>query len=305
MFLGLLLAAVVLDPFDRGLLGGPVRGVAEQGPRTANASRARDPAFDGAIFGNSHIQLVDPDALRAATGIAFVSLIVPGTGPREQLTLIDYFLRARTRPPRSVVLGLDGAWCTQDPALPIEYPFPFWLYDPSPFAFIKGLVRYSTLEHMTKAVEMALGRASRARPNGYWNYARDRPLNTEPSALLSKEPDTPPVNETGRFPALDRLGERLERLSPEVAVVLVRPPVYITVLPRPGTSLQRSEADCLAATRRLLSVHARSALVDLRIDRPEARQVENWFDHTHYQEPLARLLESEIEGAINGLTGSR
>lgn len=282
-----------------------MRGVAEQGPRTADASRARDPAFDGAIFGNSHIQLVDPDALRGATGISFVSLIVPGTGPREQLTLIDYFLRARTRPPLSIVLGLDGSWCTQDPDLPIEYPFPFWLYDPSPLAFVKGLVRFSTLEHLTKTVQLAFGLTPRGRPNGYWNYARDRPWYTEPlTEQLKQEQDTTPLNETGRFPAFDQLGRRLAALPAETAVILVRPPVYITALPAPGSTLQRSEADCLAATRRMLDLHARSALVDLRTDRPEARQVENWFDHTHFQEPVARMLEADIAAAINGLAVS-
>ncbi len=132
IMLGLLGLVLFIDPFDRGLFGDGVRGVAEQGPRTADASRGRDPAFDGAIIGNSHIQLVSPAALHEATGVPFVSLVVPGTGPREQQVLLDYFLHFRQRPARGLVIGLDDAWCTGEPALPVSNPFPFWLYDDAP-----------------------------------------------------------------------------------------------------------------------------------------------------------------------------
>ena len=40
----------------------PSAGVRQQGPRTAAASRGRDPAFNAAIVGNSHIQLLSPGA---------------------------------------------------------------------------------------------------------------------------------------------------------------------------------------------------------------------------------------------------
>jgi hypothetical protein len=74
-----------LDPYDTGRLELVQRaGVAEQGPRTANASRGRDPHFDSAIFGNSHAQLLRPETLKDETGLNFVSLIVPGTYPKEQ-----------------------------------------------------------------------------------------------------------------------------------------------------------------------------------------------------------------------------
>src|SRR3954447_693746 len=158
-FVGLVGAAVALDPYDTGrfaLLRKP--GVLDQGPRTANASRGRDPAFEGAIVGNSHIQLVSPEELAHAPGIPFVSLIVPGTGPREQFAILDYFLRTRVRPARALVLGLDGFWCTDDPALPIWNPFPFWLYDPSPAAYLRGLVRYATLGKMVDRLQVAAGR---------------------------------------------------------------------------------------------------------------------------------------------------
>src|ERR1700709_298534 len=82
---GYLALATLVDPYDSGrsrLLS--AGGVRPPGPRTAPASRGRGPAFTGAIIGNSHIQLVEPGRLGALTGIPFVQLSVPATGPGEQ-----------------------------------------------------------------------------------------------------------------------------------------------------------------------------------------------------------------------------
>ena len=102
----ILALAVVLDPYDTGRTPFAFEpGVRAQGPRTAAASRGRDPAFNAAIFGNSHVQLLSPQELGAATGTAFVSLIAPATGPRETLVLIDWFRQRRARHTRRL-LGL-------------------------------------------------------------------------------------------------------------------------------------------------------------------------------------------------------
>ena len=70
--LGALLVLAVMiavDPYDSGrfgLLG--IEGVADNTEVTANASRARDPQFDSAIFGNSTGQRLNPAELSQATG---------------------------------------------------------------------------------------------------------------------------------------------------------------------------------------------------------------------------------------------
>ncbi len=52
---------LIVDPYDSGfgLLG--IKGVDDASPRTANASRARDPQFDSAVIGNSTGQLLKPE----------------------------------------------------------------------------------------------------------------------------------------------------------------------------------------------------------------------------------------------------
>ena len=89
---------LAVDPYDSGrfgILG--IEGVYDESPRTANASRARDPQFDSALFGNSTGQLLKPSELSRLTGARFVQLTVPGTGPREQLAIMDFFLRYHAR----------------------------------------------------------------------------------------------------------------------------------------------------------------------------------------------------------------
>src|SRR5579862_6609712 len=82
-------ALVVLDPYDTGRFPTFLpAGVTEDGSRTASASRGRDPQFNAAVFGNSRGQLLDPAKLSELTGLSFAQLTTPGSGPREQMTLI-------------------------------------------------------------------------------------------------------------------------------------------------------------------------------------------------------------------------
>ncbi len=253
----LLGAVALLDPFDAGVFGEPHRGVADQAPRTADASRVRDPAFDAAVFGNSHIQLVDPAALSRGNGLAFASLTVPGTGPREQLAILDAFLRHHGGKPRALVFGIDPTWCVEDPALPITNPFPFWLYDPSPIAYLRGLARYAALEQAVRRIGLTIGLARPARRDGYWNYAVGR--QPAYSAAVPAPADTPAetvIDDARRFPALDLLAERLAPFRPRwrscwcgLRSTLRRsaPPVRLSRAPRPHAGSRR--ARCCRVTR--------------------------------------------------------
>src|SRR5260370_27417057 len=83
-----------IDPYDRGrfgLLG--IVGVADSTEVTADASRARDPQFDSAVFGDSTGQRLNPAELSQATGEHFVQLTAPGADPRGQLAILDFFIR--------------------------------------------------------------------------------------------------------------------------------------------------------------------------------------------------------------------
>ncbi|MFJ7436124.1 hypothetical protein ACIQW5_00550 [Methylorubrum thiocyanatum] len=306
---GYLALAYLVDPYDSGrstlFSAGAVR---PQGPRTAAASRGRDPAFTGAIFGNSHIQLVEPARLTAATGIPFVQLSVPATGPGEQLALLAWFLRHHPAP-KAVVLSVDEFWCTSDPALPNEKPFPFWLYGDETLAYLRGLLRFSVAQEVVGRIGWLLGpRRKRAAADGWWDYEPDYlrlgDLDGERfrAAREAPVPDAAAPGQAGPdFPASGRLGDALAALPAGTAVVMVFPPVYAAGIPRPGTPRARTEAACRAAMAAALARHGRSALVDGRRERPALHDPALFFDQTHYRHALARPLTDEIAAAIDRL----
>ncbi|WP_205825097.1 hypothetical protein, partial [Methylobacterium terricola] len=252
---GYLALALAVDPYDTGRPRLLARdGVRPQGPRTATASRGRDPAFTAAIVGNSHIQLIAPERLRAATGIPFVQLAVPGTGPGEQLLVADYFLRHHPQA-RALVIGADAFWCTGDPALPPQRPFPSWLLAADWPSYLRGLLRITVAQEVVNRIGWALRSAPRrAAPDGYWDYEPDYLRLGDPdmparvASRAKAAPDGPDPGEGGPgFPASTRLRALAERLPPETALVLVFPPIAPATRPRPGTPRAAAAASCRAA----------------------------------------------------------
>ncbi len=297
-FLG---TAFLIDPYDTGRSPLALKaGVPPQGPRTALASRGHDPRFTGAIIGNPHIQLVSPERLREKTGIPFVSLIAPATRPKESLATIDWFLRHhRSSPAQAIVVGVDRSWCTSDPSLLPDHPFPFWLLSRDTAAYLGGLMRYDLIEALPRRVAYLLSEnAGRGRPDGYWDYdAAGSPPRAKTRTSLETPIETGGGNVAGPFPAAAGL-EALMAAAPQTALILVRPPVYVTALPRPGTRDASADAACREAFAGLATRRAKTALVDWRVDRPPLHDPNLFFDHGHYRQPIARLLEQDIADAL-------
>ncbi|WP_201834707.1 hypothetical protein [Microvirga zambiensis] len=303
----------LIEPYDTGR--SPFfsqAGVRALAPAMANASRGRNPAFDAAIVGNSRIQLISPERLKQATGLDFVQMSVPGSGPKEQLALIDWYLSHRREPAKVLLVSIDETWCTSDPALASEGPFPFWLYAESPLDYARGLLRWEALEEVPPRLSHLLGTsAERARPDGYWDYdaeytrrgdkmaaAHRRELEAKPYANARRY-DRDPVAETRPFPAADRLGLVAASLPQDAALILVVPPLYKNALPPEGTEqafrLQACKAAIAFAAQK---AHARTALVDWRTDRPETRNAAWFFDRVHYRQPIAKAMEADIAETI-------
>ncbi|MET0530210.1 MAG: hypothetical protein ABW003_18050 [Microvirga sp.] len=310
--LGTLAIAYIIDPFDTGRSTWFEKpGVRPQGPRTAGASRGRDLSFNAGIFGNSHIQLVSPDRLRALTGLSFVQLSIPATGPREQFALMDWFIRHHPTA-KVLVIGADRLWCTADPALSNEKPFPFWLYSSQRGEYVRGLLRYHVLEEITRRAAYLLSKSpNRARQDGYWDYEpiysalgydRDPLLR----ARLDHRPDSDYIdNRTARFPAAERLSELAETLPDNVGITLVFPPIYKTLLPEQGSPGEEADRNCKAALTAALGSRVSKAVVDWRRERPELHAPELFFDQTHYRRPLAERVEREVAQRAMGAAAPR
>lgn len=302
---GLVGLIFAVDPYDTGrsaLFAKP--GVRPQGPRTAAASRGRDPAFDGTIIGNSHVQLLSPERLKAKSGLSFVQLSVPGSGPKEHLVLLDWFLRQRRSPAKAVVLGIDNTWCTGDATLSNWNPFPFWLFSASPMEYLRGLASYNNLEELPRRLSYLSQRdPERARPDGYWDYepnylglgyAEEPELRRQ----LYDKPEDNSVPATAGLPAADALRRTLAALPGDLAVVLVFPPQYVHFQPAPGSSRAAADEACKAAYRQIAAARPRTFVLDWRTDRPPNRDPAQFFDQTHYRRPIAEAVESDIAALV-------
>src|ERR1700730_14896574 len=211
-----LLLILTIDPFDRGTgLGLLPAGGVDESPRTANASRGRDPQFNAAIFGNSHIQLIDPNRLSRLTGLSFVQLSTPGTGPREEASLLSWFIRHHAGG-RALVIGVDEQWCGQDATLPITNPFPFWLYG-GDLRYVVNALSSRSVAFAWRRLRLAAGSAERTDPSGYWNYELGRVPGLDPPGT-----DRPPVDLSPApprdllpFPALDHIDAALAHADRE------------------------------------------------------------------------------------------
>ena len=150
-----------VDPYDSGRFGWlGIDGVDDSNPLTANASRARDPQFDSAIFGNSTGQLLNPAELSQATGMRFVQLVAPGADPRGHLAILDFFLRNHPRI-GALVFAVDDPWCSHTlPNLPAN-SFPFWLYRGSMFGYVGQMFTWSAIDRVFRRLTIGFGSRKR------------------------------------------------------------------------------------------------------------------------------------------------
>ncbi|WP_342107260.1 hypothetical protein [Methylobacterium sp. SI9] len=304
IFAAYLALAVLVDPYDTGRSMVLSRGaVRPQGPRTASAVRGRDPAYTGAVIGNSHIQLIEPAALSRLTGIPFVQLSVPATGPMEQFAVLDWYLQHHARP-AALVLSADAFWCADDPAFPSEHGFPYWLLGDWP-DYLKGLIRYPAAQETINRLGWLLNpRHKVAAPDGWWDYERNylsQGFGIDPAKKAALEKPVGPAPEPhhgGPFPIAERLRAELARIPGQTPVVVVFPPVYARAEPPAGSPRANAEAACRSQVRTVLTTHPLSTVVDWRDGRPQASDPDQFFDQTHYRLPLARILTSEIADAV-------
>jgi hypothetical protein len=284
---------LLVDPYDTGRFPTLLRpGVADTGQRTANASRGRDPQFDAAVFGNSRAQLLDPAKLSQATGLNFVQLTTPGSGPKEHMTMMRYFTHHHPGA-AAMVLSVDERWCGHDPSLPLILPFPFWLYRGN-LEYLAHLLSTRAFTTAQNRIKLAMGLVTPSDPRGYMDYETGRVWNFHPAiaADAGMAVHTPPANTY--FPALEAFDAVLAELSPRTALVIVMPPVYHGMLPRPGTQTAADLPACKAELARRLIGRPRSGFLDYLVDGPISRDPNNFMDQEHYRLNIAHLIETRI-----------
>ena len=291
------LALLVIDPYDTGRFPTFMRpGVVDSGQRTSNASHGRDPRFDAAVIGNSRGQMLDPAKLSALTGLSFVQLTTPASGPREQMTMLRYFM-AHHRKIDALVLNVDERWCTHDPSLPIILPFPFWLYR-GDLEYLSNLLSTRALTFSARRLEMELGLVEPDDARGYQDYETGHYRNFHPRA--HPRPDKPVVAPLDRpFPAFAVLDPVLAELSPQTKVVFLMSPVYQDWLDELDPQMEADLPGCKAQFARRAAARPRTAFLDYLVEGPISHDAESFMDTQHFRLNVARILEARIAEELN------
>lgn len=289
---GIVALLAAIDPYDSGrLTPAPHPGPPVVTPRLAHASRGRNPAFDLAVIGNSHLQLLAPARLTEATGFATVSLTVPAGGVAEQMAVMRWFLRHRVRPPAALVIGVDNMTCAAGTTPLQTHPFPFWLYGDATLGYLGGLFRSDTVEHAINRLRARWRGGPFGPVDGFDDYERLAPVDFRPGPGM---PSLPLSRAPGPFAGIEMLLRGVMALPPETAVVLVVPPVYAGALPPPGSAEDEAGRACLAALRQGLAGRARTSILDFRVDDPMTRDATQFRDPGHHFGRMARRLEAAI-----------
>lgn len=300
--LGALLILVLMmavDPYDSGRFGWlGIVGVTDKIAATADASRARDPHFNSAIFGNSTGQLLNPARLSQATGARFVQLVAPGADPRSHLAILDFFLRHH-RHVGALVIVIDDLWCTRKPARRPPNSFPFWLYGGNTLEYAVRLFSWSAIDRLVQRIAIGLGVRERMKPDGFWSYEEVWPPGEkQPAVVPVQEPPPFTGKVSDAFPVEALLADAIGKLPADVPVVLLMPPTFYTIVPRPGSFAAAEHEACAAAFKRIVAGRPRSNLVDYRLDNALTRNPANFADLFHYRAKIARKMEEGIAASL-------
>jgi hypothetical protein len=295
----LYLALLVIDPYDTGRFPTFMKsGVVDEGQRTSNASHGRDPRFTAAVIGNSRGQMLDPAKLSAATGMDFVQLTTPASGPVEQMTMLRYFMRYQ-RNIDAVILTIDERWCGHDASLPIILPFPFWLYRGNA-EYLAHFFSTRALTFAARRIKMELGLVPVDDARGYQDYETGHYRNFHPGPLRPAEPATVAPLDTP-FAGFDLLDPVLAQLPATTHVVFLMSPVYQEFLdheldPQIIADLPR----CKAEVAERADARPNTTLLDYLHESAISHDAENFMDTQHYRLNIARLLEARITEVLNG-----
>jgi hypothetical protein len=283
-------ALVLVDPYDSGRFPGlGIAGFADENPRTAGAARARSAQFNAAIIGNSTAMRLDPNRLSPATGLSFVQLAVTATGPREQMTLLRWFIVNHQRI-GAIVIDTDDTWCTQEEAPPLVFPFPFWLYG-SNLEYLRNLLSSHSVDLAIRRLAIGLGLRQPSDPVGYVHPGEWPFQPGDPPAQL------PPGPAAFAFPWIGQLQAMVADLPPSVPIVLFMPPVLYTWMPEPGSRSAARLEQCKAALATVVAGRPAAHFLDFRVDDATTRDSHNFLDPRHYREHIARRLEDAIATA--------
>ncbi|MGY0572253.1 hypothetical protein ACTGJ9_015300 [Bradyrhizobium sp. RDM12] len=290
---------VVVDPYDSGKLGLlGIDGVDNRLTQITAASRARDPNFNAAILGNSTAQMIEPAELSRATGLRFVQLYTTGSVPREQLAVLDFFLRNHKQV-GALVIAADPGWCVHARPKEEGAPFPYWLYDRSVVTYAVRLISWQAIEQAFQRLAIGLGWRQRMNPDGFVSYEDIWPPGQFREVGWPRDPAPAASAETrATFPEIAALAEIVRKLPADLPIIIIVPPTLAATVPKPGTAVALDRVACNAALKTVIAGRPRSNFISYRVDNELTRDRDNFADFIHYRPKLARRIEQGIISSL-------
>jgi hypothetical protein len=294
----LYLTVVMVDPFSTGrfaIFDGTDVTISDKA--WANAGRGRDAQFDFAIIGNSHARF-EPKRLDAITGHRFVLLAAAGTGPKEQVATARAFVRHHYGQLIGLLWVLDYYWCTADEDLSQHnLNFPLWLYESGDLEYLTSVFSAQAVQATFHRIGIhLLGAPPAARADGYTPNG-ELPAEAMIRAIAAPRPTDTTAPDT-LFPSADRMEAFLAQANPNVRLILMFTPNYISLLPEPGTAAARRLESCKQRFRAIAERHPRAAFFDYMRDDDVARDPANFLDATHARDHVFQMLEPDIARAV-------
>ena len=299
----------VVDPWDTLPLSPPLPRV----PITSNArftmpALARSPRFDSAVIGTSSSRLLRPHRLDALFGGRFLNLAMNASTAWEQAQVLRVFTQAHPAA-RTVIIGLDTAWCTLAPQRLTGRPFPNWMYRGSRWLGYLHIANVFALQEAVKQLAVMLGLkrppygsdgyTSFVPPDASWTAARVAAA----FARWGIPPDVPAASVPHVIPTLPMLAQALAALPAATRKILFFTPSHVAQQGAPGSDFAAMLDDCKRQVAALARTVPGTEVLDFMIPSPITTAMTSYWDPVHYRIPVADRLMADL-AAPSGAAGA-
>ncbi len=290
----------MVDPWDSLPLSPPLPRV----PITSNArfsmpALARLPRFDSAVVGSSSSRLLRPQRLNALLGGHFVNLAMNAATAWEQTQLLAVFARSHKQA-RTVIWGLDTAWCTLAPQRLTGREFPAWMYGSSRWSGYLHIANVFALQEAVKQAAVMLG--LKRPPYGEDGYTSFVPPDNQydPARVAAAfarwgvPPDIPKLDQRHDIPTLPMLRDALATLPAQTRKILFFTPAYVSQQGEAGSDYAAMLANCKAEVTKFARSLPGTEVLDFMIPSPITTSTADYWDPVHYRIPIADRLMADL-----------
>ena len=303
---GLFLFVAIIDPWNVLPLSPPLPRV----PVSSNArftmpALARSAAFDSAVIGSSSSRLLRPAELDRLFGGRFVNLSMNAATAWEQSDILALFTRIHPAP-RTVIIGLDSAWCSEVPIRSSGRLVPDWMYAGSPWrGYAHMLSLYAVQEAGSQLWTMLGLKARRYGLDGYTSFVPPE-ADYDPARVAAAfarwgvPPYEPDRGRSHELPALPMLDHALHALPPGTRKLVFLTPSHVSLQGAPASDFAAMLSACKAQVSDIARSVANTTVVDFLRPSPITQTTASYWDPVHYRLPIADRIMADLAKAVQG-----